>query len=195
MPQLYAIAGTIERARFFLGAGAPVVQLRFKTTALAPHLEEIRSWSRQYPACRLVINDDLDFAEAAGAWGAHLGQEDLQRFSPERVAKSGLQVGISTHNNDEIAFALGYRPALLGFGPIYATATKQTGHAPQGVDRLREVVRTAGLPIVAIGGIGETNFEEVAATECAYAAMISSLDRCQTVEDVRAVMLRLGGGR
>jgi thiamine-phosphate pyrophosphorylase len=195
MPQLYAIAGTIERARFFLRAGAPVMQLRFKDRPLAPLWEEVRSWARDFPATRIVINDDLEFAVSAGVWGAHLGQEDVRRYPPGRVAGAAVKVGISTHSDEEIALAKRYRPALLGFGPVFATSSKELTHAPQGVERLREVVQTSGLPIIAIGGIGEENLDQAAATGCAYVAMIAYLDRCKTEADVKALMARLAGMR
>jgi thiamine-phosphate pyrophosphorylase len=177
MPKLYAIAPTLERARFFLEAGAPVVQLRMKEQPLAPHEAEVRGWVGRFPGSRIIINDDLDFAQRVGAWGVHLGQEDVLRYGRERIRACGLHVGISTHSDKEIAIAKAYAPAMLGFGPIFATATKVVGHAPQGVARLAQVVRTAGLPIIAIGGITGENLSAVAETGCAYIAMIAYLDR------------------
>lgn len=191
MPQLYAIATTMPRARFFLEAGAPVVQLRFKDEPLAPHAAEVRDWPERFPESRVVINDDLDFALSVDAWGVHLGQEDLQRYPRERILSCGLQVGISTHDDAEIALAKTYRPAMLGFGPIFPTPTKAVGHAPQGVKELARVVRTAGLPIIAIGGIAESNLAAVAATGCAYVAMISYLDGFTDAEDLRGFMERM----
>jgi thiamine-phosphate diphosphorylase len=191
MPQLYAIASTLPRARFFLEAGAPVVQLRFKDGPLAPHAVEVRDWPERFPASRVIVNDDLDFARRVGAWGVHLGQEDLRRYPRERIAAAGLHVGISTHSDAEIALAKTYQPALLGFGPIFPTSSKAVGHAPQGVERLAQVVRTAGLPIVAIGGITDANLDAVAATGCAYVAMISYLDRFTAPEELRAFAARL----
>jgi thiamine-phosphate pyrophosphorylase len=191
MTQLYAIVGSMERARLMLEARVPVLQLRFKDRPLVPHGAELRGWAARYPATRLVINDDLDAALAAGAWGVHLGQEDLGRYSAERLRAAPLKLGISTHDDAEIARAKTYRPALLGFGPVYATATKPLAHAPQGVERLREVVLGAGLPVVAIGGIKEEHLAEVARTGVDYAAMISDLDRLTTAAQVRALMERL----
>lgn len=191
MPQLYAIASNIERARLFLEARAPVVQLRFKDQPLAPHETEVRGWAARYPASRVVINDDLEFAQRAGTWGVHLGQEDVLRYGRERIRACGLQVGISTHSDEEIAIAKTYAPALLGFGPIFATATKAVGHAPQGVARLAQAVRTAGLPIIAIGGITGENLAAVAETGCAYIAMITYLDRFTRAEELAAFIAQV----
>lgn len=191
MPQLYAIAANMTRARFFVEAGAPVVQLRFKEDPLAPHAAEVRGWAERYPQTRIIINDDLEFAQRVDAWGVHLGQEDVRRYTPEQVRACGLQVGISTHDDAEIAVAKTYRPSMLGFGPIFATATKAVGHAPQGVARLEQVVRTAGLPIIAIGGITDSSLDAVAATGCDYIAMIAYLDAFTDAEALCAFVDRI----
>ncbi len=172
MAGLYAIVGSMERARLMLAAGVPYLQLRFKERPLAPHREEVRGWMSGHPATRVIINDDLDEAVACGAWGVHLGQEDLARYPLETIRNAPLAVGISTHSDAEIERALACLPTLLGFGPIFATGSKDVAHAPQGLARLREVVASQRLPIVAIGGIGEDNLEAVAATGVALVAMI-----------------------
>ncbi|HEX7926170.1 MAG TPA: thiamine phosphate synthase, partial [bacterium] len=138
MAQLYAIASTMERARFFLEAGAPVVQLRIKHEPLAPYEREVRDWPERYPESRIIVNDDFDFARKVDAWGVHLGQDDVLRYGREPLRTSGMAVGISTHSDEEIALAKTYAPAMLGFGPIFATSTKDVGHAPQGISRLEE---------------------------------------------------------
>ena len=191
MAELYAIVGTLERARFMVQAEVPYLQLRLKEQPLAPLAAEIQSLVREYPGTRIIINDDLDFAERVGAWGVHLGQEDLTRYTPESIRGSGVRVGISTHSDEEITHAMTYQPALLGFGPIFPTGTKALKHAPQGLERLRGVVRQVALPIAAIGGIGETNLDDVAATGVALVAMIGYLDRITTPEGLAVVMSRL----
>ena len=143
MAKLYAIVGSMERARIMLNAGVPYLQLRYKDAPLEPHRAEIGQWAERYPKTRLIINDDLDAAVKLGAWGVHLGQEDLHRYPLETVRDSPLAVGISTHSEAEIERALACDPALLGFGPIFSTTTKQVGHAPQGVTRLQKMVSRA----------------------------------------------------
>ena len=191
MSKLYAIAGTIERARLMLEAGVPYLQLRFKGRPLAEHREEVAHWPAAFPATRLIVNDDLNLAEAVGAWGVHLGQEDLHHYTRARLAETPVQVGISTHSDEEIALAMEYAPALLGFGPIFATATKEVLHGPQGMERLREVVASAPVPIVAIGGIALSNLEEVARSGVAMVAMIGQLERLESAAEVRTLMGRL----
>lgn len=191
MAQLYAIVGSMERARFMLEGGVPYLQLRFKDTPLAAHADEVRTWPARYPETRLIVNDDLALAESLGVWGVHLGQEDLARHDPEAVRRTALRVGISTHSDEEIERALAFRPAMLGFGPMYATDTKPLKHAPQGAQRLQEVVARLQVPIVAIGGINDGNLDEVLATGVAMVAMIAYLDRIADHAGLAALMKRL----
>ena len=191
MADLYAIVGTLERARLMLEARVPYLQLRFKERLLAPHRAEIAAWAADFPATRVIVNDDLEQALALGVWGAHLGQEDLARYDAATVRAAPLCVGISTHDDAEIARAREYGAALLGFGPVFDTATKTLKHAPQGLARLAQVVRAVDLPIVAIGGIGEAQLDAVADTGVPMVAMIAYLDRFQDPAGLRALMERL----
>ncbi len=193
MADLYAIVGNMERARFMLRAGAPYLQLRFKDAPLTAHREEISGWPAAFPETRLIINDDLDFGEQVGAWGVHLGQEDLLRYSPEQLAGTTLQLGVSTHSDEEITKAKGISPAMLGFGPLFPTSSKDTKRPPQGVERLGEVVETVPLPIVAIGGIDGSNLDSVVETGVAMVAMIAYLNRFESPAEIQSLMERLRG--
>ena len=193
MAQLYAIVGDMERARFMLEGGVPYLQLRFKERPLAPHQEEVANWAAEYPTTRVIVNDDLKFAESAGAWGVHLGQEDLGHYAIGRLRATSLVLGISTHSEAEISRAMAESADMIGFGPIFATATKQVGHPPQGTARLRAVVAASPVPVVAIGGIGEKNIDDVVAAGAHMVAMIGGLDRISTAEQLRALMSRLRG--
>lgn len=194
MALLYAIVGSIERARFMLEAGVPYLQLRFKDRPIAPYRDEIRTWPGRYPRTRVILNDSVEEAIALNAWGVHLGQEDADRYLPEHLRAlqhDGPVLGISTHDDAELARAKELGAAMAGFGPLFATDTKTLKHAPQGVARLAEAVRTAGVPLIAIGGIGEETLDAVADTGVAMIAMIAYLDRITTQAQLAALMRRI----
>lgn len=193
MAELYAIASSMPRARLYLEAGVPWLQLRFKEAPLSTlELAEVRTWAERYPQTRVIINDDLRLAEAAKVWGAHLGQEDLARWGAEALAHTPVHVGLSTHCAEEIERALELGVAMIGFGPIFATTTKEVAHAPQGTEALHRVVHEVqeaqGLPVVAIGGIDAPRMCAVADTGVACVAMIGALERIASVEALRALM-------
>jgi thiamine-phosphate pyrophosphorylase len=129
----------------------------------------------------LVVNDDLDAAVAAGADAVHLGQDDMPLAEARQLLASHARpflVGISTHDLAQVAGAVAGGADYLGFGPIYATATKLRADPVQGVAALAGAVRAAGaVPIVAIGGITPERAAEVAATGAHAACAIAAVNR------------------
>lgn len=195
---LYAIADPCGRddldpvkiALAMLDGGARVLQLRWKTAPTDVLLEAAKNLVRaaRERGALLVVNDRLDVALAAEADAVHLGQEDLPLAAARRAAGGRLAIGISTHDLDQARAAESGGADYIGFGPLFDTATKATGHAPRGVDRLREVRAAVRVPIVAIGGIRQENAAEVLAAGADAVAMISDL--CLAA-DVSAKVRRL----
>ena len=102
----------------------------------------------------LVVNDYWRAAIEAGARHVHLGQEDLAEADADAIRAAGLTLGLSTHDDEELATALRRKPDYIALGPIYPTTLKAMRFAPQGLDRIREWKRRIGaIPLVAIGGI------------------------------------------
>src|SRR6202008_3448807 len=87
----------------------------------------------------LFINDHWKVAIAAGAYGIHLGQEDLDALLPEQLAQlrtSGARLGVSTHGYAEMVRADKVSPSYIAMGAVYPTTLKKMATAPQGVARL-----------------------------------------------------------
>lgn len=164
-----------------LYGGCAALQLRAKclsdrdTLSLARRLEALCK-VRRVP---FFINDRVDIARVSGAQGVHLGQDDLPLSEARRVFPGGL-IGISTHDRTQAGSAIASGADLIGFGPVYATTTKENAAPVVGLAALREVVRTSSVPVVAIGGIDASNVEEVANTKvamvCALSAVLSAPD-------------------
>ncbi|MEI8258018.1 MAG: thiamine phosphate synthase, partial [Deltaproteobacteria bacterium] len=144
-----------------------------------------------------VVNDRPDIAVLARADGVHVGQDDLPVEAVRRVAREAF-VGLSTHEDSQVASALAERPAYLAFGPVYPTESKQNPDGVVGVDRLARVVRVAtGIPVVAIGGITLARAADVRETGAAAAAVIGELARApdsDVTARARALHTALGGG-
>ncbi|NKE65584.1 thiamine phosphate synthase [Ramlibacter sp. RBP-2] len=161
---LYAIVDSADRVQQVLAAGVKTVQLRIK----APPAPD-DSWraalrrevERSIAACRangaqLYVNDHWQLAAELGAFGVHLGQEDLAAMSEERRAAllaSGLALGVSSHSLWELARAAALAPRYIACGPVWPTLTKDMPWRPQGLDNLAWWCRMASVPVVAIGGI------------------------------------------
>ena len=131
---------------------------------------------RQYsPQVAIVINDHLDLALSLAADGVHVGQEDQSVAICRRLLGPGKLIGLSTHSLAEVLAANREAVDYIGFGPLFTTHTKQDAQAAQGVARLSEVCQVAQKPVVAIGGIQNSDAKQIAATGAAAMAMISGL--------------------
>ncbi len=103
---------------------------------------------------RLVVNDYWRAAIAADAKHLHLGQEDLAEADLKAIRNAGLTLGLSTHDDEELATALRAKPDYVALGPIFPTTLKSMRFAPQGIAKITEWKKRVGsLPLVAIGGI------------------------------------------
>ncbi|MBC7548047.1 MAG: thiamine phosphate synthase [Polaromonas sp.] len=155
----YPVVPTAEWVQRLLGWGVRTIQLRIKAadhTAAEISAEVIASIEagKAVPGAQVFINDHWQLAMAAGAYGVHLGQEDLDTANIEALRSAGIRLGLSTHTPAELARAKAVQPSYLAIGPIYPTTLKVMPYEPVGLERLAEWARLAKpYPVVAIGGI------------------------------------------
>jgi len=142
-----------------LGWGVRTVQLRCKAAGHTPaeiarEVAAAVEAGKQVPGAQVFINDHWQLALAAGAYGVHLGQEDLDTADIEALRGAGLRLGLSTHTPAELARAHAVQPSYLAIGPIYPTTLKAMPYAPVGLAQLKDwAAQAAPYPVVAIGGI------------------------------------------
>jgi thiamine-phosphate pyrophosphorylase len=176
---LYAIVGgadPVAQGAAALAGGASVLQLRAKEGSSGEVLAAARALVALAAGRALVIvNDRADLAALAGADGVHVGDEDLPPAEARRVVGPDLLVGRSTRTLDEGRAALAGGADHVGFGPVFATATKSIAEPPRGLPMLAEVAAGLGAPVVAIGGITLETIGEVAARGAAAAAVIGAI--------------------
>jgi thiamine-phosphate pyrophosphorylase len=107
---------------------------------------------------RLLVNDRVDIACAAGADGVHLTAHSLPADVVREIGGSDFLIGVSTHSLAEARAAQVAGADFVVFGPIFETESKRAFGAPQGLDKLREVTLALGeFPVLAIGGITREN--------------------------------------
>ncbi|HYF98443.1 MAG TPA: thiamine phosphate synthase [Coxiellaceae bacterium] len=178
---LYPVVDSVEWLKKLLPLGVSTIQLRIKNKDL-PELEEAIKEGvelAQHYQARLFINDYWELAIKHGAYGVHLGQEDLVIADIDKIYQAGLRLGVSTHSADEINNALNVDPSYLAFGPIYPTTSKVMPFSPQGLQRLQTWCQSLTYPVVAIGGINEDRMNEVLATGVNGVAMISAITQAE----------------
>jgi len=111
---------------------------------------------------RIIVNDRLDVALAAGAAGVHLGGEsvparEVVRWCRSGNAPAGFLVGVSCHDLDQARDAESAGASYVFFGPVFDSPAKRAFGPPQGVARLAEACRAVRIPVIAIGGVNEEN--------------------------------------
>ena len=158
----YPVVDSVAWVERLTKLGVGTIQLRAKELDDGQALQIVSdalAVTRGTPT-RLVVNDYWRAAIVAGARHLHLGQEDLVDADLNEIRKAGLTLGISTHDDEELATALAANPDYVALGPIFPTTLKSMRFAPQGIPKLAEWKKRIGnIPLVAIGGI---KFEQAA---------------------------------
>jgi thiamine-phosphate pyrophosphorylase len=172
----------IDLASACLAGGARFLQVRAKHAASGWLLDTAAAVVERARACGaiVIVNDRADIARLAGADGVHLGQDDLRPAAVRpMLGDAGKDiVGLSTHTPEQIESALEQPISYVAIGPVFGTATKDTGYDAVGLERVRAAARQARaqkIPVVAIGGITLDSAPGVIEAGAASVAVISDL--------------------
>jgi thiamine-phosphate pyrophosphorylase len=159
-------AAQIEAIRKATGAGCQLVQIREKDLNVRDLYELARAAvAVSHPhGARVLVNDRLDVALAAGADGVHLPTLSFPVAEARAVVRSkGLNdfiIGVSTHSLAEARSAESGGADFIVCGPVYDTPSKRAYGAPIGIESFAEICGSVNIPVLALGGIDLTNFQE-----------------------------------
>ncbi len=175
---LYAVLPDAAWVGRMARAGVPTVQLRFKSDDAKAVQNEVTAAVKavEGTGALLFINDHWQAAIAAGAYGVHLGQEDLDTADLAAIKAAGLRLGLSTHGYAEMLRADQHAPSYIAMGAVYPTTLKRMTTAAQGPGRLNAysaVLRD--YPLVAIGGIDAARLPDVMASGVGSVAVVRAL--------------------
>ena len=133
----------------------PALQLRYKGQNELEHLRLAQVMRRitQGTGTLFIVNDRPDIALLVHADGVHVGQEDLPASEVRRLIGPDMLLGLSTHNLKQVADANDAPVNYIGFGPLYATSSKERPDPVLGPQRLKDVLAISRHPVVAIGGL------------------------------------------
>lgn len=193
---IYPVVDSADWVNRLLTIGIKTLQLRLKKTDKAFLQSEIASavdMAEQHSDIRFFVNDHWRIAIDSGAYGVHLGQEDLHDADLLEIEQAGLRLGISTHSYWELARALAVNPSYIALGPIYETDSKQMPWKPQGLERLSQWTRMleGHTPLVAIGGIDVERAQHLKTTGVGSVAMISAITRAPDYQQVTRELIKL----
>lgn len=177
-PIFYPVVDRLDLLESCLKAEVPVVQLRIKTLDEQKRRSLIQMGCKlaQHSNSKLFINDDWQAAIEFGAYGVHLGQEDLIKANLNAILVSKIRLGISTHGYWELLKALAYKPSYVAIGSVFHTTTKDMSGQIQGLQQLKRLQRLCGAtPSIAIGGINTSNAADVLNTGVQGVAVVRAV--------------------
>jgi thiamine-phosphate pyrophosphorylase len=169
-------ARLLEVLRVAVDSRIPLIQLREKQLSagllfeLAKRIVNLTNGS----GTRLLINDRMDVAMAAGADGVHLTSRSMAPAIARGKSRAEFIIGVSTHSIDEVKSAKAAGADFAVYGPVFASDNK--GEAV-GLDSLRQAVfETEGFPVLGLGGVSDANFHKILETGAAGFAAIRFLN-------------------
>ncbi|MDO8385680.1 MAG: thiamine phosphate synthase [Polaromonas sp.] len=185
---LYAVVDSAAWVARVVAAGVRTVQLRIKDAEGAEHRDFVRGQIRESiraataAGAQLFINDHWQLAIAEGAYGVHLGQEDLHIADLAAIQQAGLRLGISSHAYWEVCRAWALQPSYIACGPIHPTKAKAMPWLPQGNANLAYWCTLLPLPVVGIAGMDVARTQQAAACGAAGVALISAITAAASPE-------------
>jgi len=203
-PQIYLITDGTTTARNFtekklqilrliktaVETGITLIQIREKRLAARLVFEivsEAANFTRRSDT-KILVNDRADIALAANADGVHLTRTSLSAATIRRAFPRDFIVGVSTHTIEEAEIAKRHGADFVTFSPIFSSPGKGDS---QGVEKLKEVCeRLKPFPVVALGGIDETNFAEVLEAGASGLAAIRFLNKEKNLKRIAADLCR-----
>jgi thiamine-phosphate pyrophosphorylase len=167
----------IDIIRRAVSGGVTLVQLRAKKLSASAFLElglKAASILRKN-RIPLLINDRPDIAQACGAAGVHLGQEDLPIAAARQLLGKDKIIGLSVSSLKEARKAEKEGADYVGLGPVFPTPTKDTPLTPLGLRSVRDICARLSIPVLAIGGITQDNAAEVIQAGADGIAVVSAI--------------------
>ncbi len=194
---IYPVVDSIEWLEKLLPFNLKIIQLRLKNVSSSklPRLVKIAVNLFKNTQTRLFINDHWQDAIEIGAYGVHLGQEDFAALTPKQkqiIKDSGIRLGLSSHGMYEYLLAEQESPSYIAMGAIFPSSSKNMSNQIQGIDRLKEICEIKNnIPLVAIGGINQTNLTSVLSTRVSGVAVISAITQSNQFKETLADMLKI----
>lgn len=180
LPRIHVITDlphtTVHVIDEIVGMGVDAIQVRAKHLTdrelLDFTIEVIRAVDGR---AKVIVNDRLDVALAAGADGVHLGLDDLPVAKARRLAPEGFLIGGTCRNVAQARQAQTDGADYVGVGPIYPSTSKTGLPDPIGLAIVGDVA--AVLPAIAISGINAGRIRDVMAAGAHGVAVVAAISR------------------
>ncbi len=137
-----------------------------------------------------ILNDFVHLVKEVEADGVHLGQEDMPILQAREILGPQAVIGLSTHSYDQ-AMASRKEPVdYIGFGPVFKTKTKPQAN-PIGIQNISQITKDLSHMIFPIGGISESNIQEIISAGAKGVCMVSAILESQDIQNTVKNMINL----
>ena len=162
--------GYVDGARLALEGGCRWVQLRMKEATEAEFMAaaaEIGRLCKEHGAT-FVLDDHVEWVEKTGADGVHLGKNDMPIDEARKILGSDKIIGGTANTFEDVERLYRQGADYIGCGPFRFTTTKKNLSPVLGLEGYQHIVdqmksHGINLPIVAIGGILESDIKSILA--------------------------------
>jgi thiamine-phosphate pyrophosphorylase len=161
-------------------------------------LASVRPGSIRARSIKVIVNDRVDVALAAGAAGVHLGHasapvREVVSWCRAGNAPPDFLVGVSCHSLEGAQEAENAGASYTYFGPIYKTPSKIPFGTPHGVEELAQVANAVSIPVIAIGGVNASNAPECIRAGAAGVAAIRMVQGAPNADSLKKAIDAIHG--
>lgn len=157
-------------------AGATFVQLREKNISYEEFVQlarEIKEVTDSYKI-PFVINDNIEVAQVVDAGGVHIGQGDMDARKVRKILGEDKIMGVSAQTVSQAIKAQQAGADYIGVGAVFSTSTKKDAENIS-FESLKKICQSVSIPVVAIGGINETNVMKLKGSGASGISVISAI--------------------
>jgi len=167
----------LELTEMAIDGGTQTIQFRQKKGTTRELIKTATAMKRLCASkgATFIVNDRIDVAIAAEADGVHLGQNDFPIPLARKLLGTDRIIGGSAATPEEMETCIREGADYVGFGPVYPTGSKDDAGPVSGIDRLKRIVQSTPVPVIAIGGIDQNNASHVMGAGTHGIAVISSV--------------------
>lgn len=162
----------LRRTEMILANGATMLQYRDKHGKAKDDVLALKALCQKYKV-PFIINDNVALAKEIDADGVHVGQDDMAAENARATMGPNKIVGVTAKTLEQAKKAVAAGADYLGCGALFKSPSKDSSVISR--DTIKEICAQAGVPVVGIGGVGESNVSSLAATGIAGISVISAL--------------------
>ena len=164
-------------------------QLRLKKTSNLNLLKISKKIKRivKKNKVKFLINDKPLIAKIVGADGCHIGQKDMKFITARKILGKNKIIGVTCHNSKKLAIKARKCGAnYIAFGSFFKSPTKKTAFRAN-LEILRWAKKKINMPVVAIGGINNSNYKKILSSGADFIACSNYIWNNKKIDPISAI--------